>query len=104
MDTAFQERGVPEFDRTLSVLTTIVSKPSYPNADGLVIVDAGRKSMSLQYGLPAVKSPASGATVQSFSDEHGRIFLQEEAQQLQLGDKIELWVQDANGTTSLFDR
>jgi D-serine deaminase-like pyridoxal phosphate-dependent protein len=104
MDNAFQEHGVREFDRALSVLTTIVSKASYPGGEGLVIVDAGRKSVSQQYGLPEVKSPASGAKVQSFSDEHGRVLLEGDAQQLQVGDQIELWVRDANGTTSLFDR
>jgi D-serine deaminase-like pyridoxal phosphate-dependent protein len=104
MDSAFQEHGVREFDRALSILTTIVSKPSYPDANGLVIVDAGRKSVSPHYGLPEVKVPASGATVRSLSDEHGRIVLEGEAGRLQLGDKIELWVRDANGTTSLFDR
>jgi D-serine deaminase-like pyridoxal phosphate-dependent protein len=104
MDSAFQDHGVREFDRALSILTTIVSKASYPGGEGLVIVDAGRKSASPHYGLPEVKFPAQGAAVRSLSDEHGRIMLEGEAQRLQVGDQIELWVRDANGTTSLFDR
>ena len=104
MDNAFREHGVREFDRALSVLTTIVSKPDYPNANGLVVVDAGRKSISPQYGLPEVKIPASGATMRSFSDEHGLITLGDEAPPLQVGDQMEIWVRDANATTSQFDR
>ena len=104
MDSAFQDHGVREFDRTLSVLTTILSKASYPSAEGLVIVDAGRKSVSPQYGLPEVKSPSHGAKVHSFSDEHARVILEENADQFQVGDQLELWVRDANGTTSQFDR
>lgn len=109
MDTAFRDFGVCEFDCTLSVLATITSKPTYPDAtfaDGttLAIIDAGRKSISTAYGLPEVKHPASGVSVRSLSDEHGRIGLEGQGQQLRIGDKIELWVRDANGTINQFDR
>jgi D-serine deaminase-like pyridoxal phosphate-dependent protein len=103
MDTAFQEHGVREFDCTLSVLTTIISMPTYPDADGMVIVDAGRKSLSVDLGVPEVKYP-DGAQVRSLSDEHGRVILGAEKACFQVGDKIELWVRDANGTIPLFDR
>jgi D-serine deaminase-like pyridoxal phosphate-dependent protein len=42
--------------------------------------------------------------VRSLSDEHGRIGLEGEGQRLHIGDKIELWVRDANGTINNFDR
>jgi D-serine deaminase-like pyridoxal phosphate-dependent protein len=103
MDSAFQEHGMREFERTLSVLATITSKPTYANANRLAIIDAGRKSISPQLGLPEIKSP-NGVKVRSLSDEHGRIVLDAETQGLQIGDKIELWVRDANGTINQFDR
>ena len=103
MDTAFREHGVREFECALSVLTTVISRPSYPGADGLAIVDVGRKSISPMLGLPEVKNP-QGAHVLSLSDEHGRIVLGSEPEALSVGDKIELWVRDANGTINQFDR
>jgi D-serine deaminase-like pyridoxal phosphate-dependent protein len=102
MDTAFRDHGVREFDCALSVLTTVISRPSYPGANGLAIVDAGRKSISSMLGVPEVKKPNS-ARVISLSDEHGRVIL-DQAEALQVGDKIELWVRDANGTINQFDR
>jgi len=103
MDTAFRDHGVREFDCTLSVLATVTSRPSYPGANGLVIIDAGRKSISTALGVPEVKQPQC-ARVISLSDEHGRITLEDQAEALQIGDKIELWVRDANGTINQFDR
>jgi 3-hydroxy-D-aspartate aldolase len=103
MDTAFREHGVREFDCALSVLTTVTSRPAYPGAENMVIVDTGRKSVSTLLGLPEVKRPA-GATVRSLSDEHGRVILPEGTARPELGDPIELWVRDANGTISQFDR
>jgi D-serine deaminase-like pyridoxal phosphate-dependent protein len=103
MDTAFRDHGVREFECTLSVLATITSRPTYPGADGLAIIDAGRKAISPQLGLPEMKTPAS-AKVRSLSDEHGRILLEGEATALRVGDTVELWVRDANGTINQFDR
>jgi D-serine deaminase-like pyridoxal phosphate-dependent protein len=103
MDTAFRDHGVREFDCALSVLTTVISRPSYPGANGLAIVDAGRKSVSSMLGVPEVKKP-SGARVISLSDEHGRVIFEDRTEALQVGDKIELWVRDANGTINQFDR
>jgi D-serine deaminase-like pyridoxal phosphate-dependent protein len=109
MDTAFRDFGVREFECTLSVLATIISTPTYPAAtfdDGtrLAIIDTGRKSLNPSYGLPEVKSPTSGVALRSLSDEHGRVLLSGDGEQLQIGDKIELWVRDANGTIQQFDR
>lgn len=103
MDTAFQEHGVREFNCALTVLTTVISRPGYAGAGGLAIVDTGRKSISPALGLPEVKSPGE-AKVFSLSDEHGRVILEHEAETVRVGDKLELWVRDANGTINQFDR
>jgi len=105
MDTAFQEHGVHEFECTLSVLASVISRPEYAGANGLVIVDTGRKSVSTALGLPEVKNPPrSGASVISLSDEHGRVVFADPATAPRVGSKIELCVRDANGTINQFDR
>lgn len=103
MDTAFREHGVREFDCALCVLTTVISRSVYPGDIDLAVIDVGRKSISPILGIPEVKHPA-GAKLFSLSQEHGRVSLQGEASGLKVGDKIELWVRDANGTINQFDR
>ena len=103
MDTAFQEHGVGEFECTLSVLASVISRPVFPGSGGLAIVDAGRKSVSTDLGLPEVKQPLGGKVI-SLSDEHGRVVFAGPAEAPRVGDKIELWVRDANGTINHFDR
>jgi D-serine deaminase-like pyridoxal phosphate-dependent protein len=103
MDTAFKEHGVREFDCALSVLTTVISRSKYLGNIDLAVIDTGRKSISPILGLPEVKHP-SGANVFSLSQEHGRVSLEGQTVGLKVGDKIELWVRDANGTINQFDR
>jgi D-serine deaminase-like pyridoxal phosphate-dependent protein len=103
MDTGFRDCGVREFDCTLSVLTTVISRPSYSGAEGLAVVDTGRKSISTDLGLPEVKT-SNRAKVISLSDEHGRVVFKNSNEAPKIGDKIELWVPDANGTINQFDR
>jgi D-serine deaminase-like pyridoxal phosphate-dependent protein len=103
MDTAFREHGVREFDPTLSVLTTVISRPTYPGADGMVIVDAGRKSISPMLGLPEVKHPAGGSVL-ALSDEHTRVTFGGDARIPQVGEQVEIMVHDANATINQFNR
>ena len=103
MDTAFKEHGVLDFDCCLSVLGTLTSMPTWKSAEDLAIIDVGRKSIDTYYGLPHIKNP-KGAKVIKFSQEHGRIDISEVPEDLAIGDKVELWVHDANGTINLFDK
>jgi D-serine deaminase-like pyridoxal phosphate-dependent protein len=103
MDTGFRDHGVREFELTLSVAATVASRPTYPGANGLAVIDAGRKAVSTALGNPEVKWPA-GAKITSLSDEHGRMLLEDAAGQPGVGDQVELWVRDANGTINQFDR
>lgn len=103
MDTAFKEHGVREFDCALSVLTTVISRSKYPGNIDLAVIDVGRKSISPILGMPEVKHPG-GANLFSLSQEHGRVSLEGNGARSKIGDKIELWVRDANGTISQFDR
>ena len=103
MDTAFKEKGVEDFNCSLSVLATVTSRPARANAENLAIIDVGRKSIDNYYGLPEVKNPA-GAAIFSMPQEHGRIRLDGTSGDLKVGDKVELWVRDANGTINLYDK
>lgn len=103
MDTAFREHGVRDFDCALTVLATVISRPAWAEKDDLAIIDLGRKGMDAFLGLPEVKEP-QGATVFSFSQEHGRVRLEGAARDLRVGDTIELWVRNANDTINLYDK
>jgi D-serine deaminase-like pyridoxal phosphate-dependent protein len=103
MDTAFRDQGLHEFECALSVLATVTSRPSWPGAKHLAVIDVGSKAISTALGTPEVKDPA-GARVIRLSQEHGRVDLEGAARGLRIGDQIELWARDANGTVNLFDR
>lgn len=103
MDTAFKEAGVREFDCALTVLSTVISRPSWKGAENLAIVDVGSKGISAQLGTPEIKDP-EGAAVIRFSQEHGRVGLENATREVKAGDKVELWVRDANGTINLYDK
>lgn len=103
MDSGFYDHGVREFEPALSVLATVTSRPEYPGAGGLFIIDAGQKSLSTALGNPEVLRPA-GATVRGLSDEHGRLVAASAESRPPIGAKVELRVRDANGTIKHFDR
>ena len=103
MDTTFRESGVTDFELTLTVLATVISRPRREGAENLAIIDMGRKAMHPYYGMPEVKYP-EGAKVVGMSQEHGKVELEGEACDLKVGDKIELWVRDANDTINLYDK
>jgi D-serine deaminase-like pyridoxal phosphate-dependent protein len=85
-------RYVPEFDVSLMVLATVISRP----AKDLAITDCGHKSIGVTLGLPAVAWP-EGAEVFKLSAEHGSLKLDGDAQQLALGDKV--WLVPSHGGT-----
>jgi D-serine deaminase-like pyridoxal phosphate-dependent protein len=103
MDTYFKEKQATDFECALTVLGTVTSRPTWAGAEDLAIIDVGRKSMDTIYGLPTVKTPV-GATCFNMPQEHGRLRLEGEARTLKAGDKVELWVRDANGTICMHDR
>ena len=103
MDTAFREKGAQEFECALTLVATVISRPEWPGGENIAIIDVGRKQMDTALGLPTVKSPA-GATVFSMPQEHARLRLEGESRGLRVGDRVELWVRDANGTINQHNR
>ncbi|GIX04403.1 MAG: alanine racemase [Planctomycetaceae bacterium] len=90
-----REMQVPELRPALTVLTTITSRPEKQRA----IIDAGRKAINAEIYWPEVKG-VPGAKVASLSAEHGILELHGEAQNLRIGDRLELWVGYADFTTA----
>ncbi len=85
-------RYVPDFDVSLMVLATVISRPSKERA----IVDCGHKAIGVTLGLPEAAWP-KGATVEKLSAEHGNLALEGDARQLALGDKV--WLIPSHGGT-----
>ena len=96
MDTDYFQCCCTDFELALSVLTTIVSK----TGNERVVVDVGVKALSALRGLSSVKT-AGGVTLKALNAEHGIIQLDNPDRALDVGDKIELWVHDADPTISL---
>jgi D-serine deaminase-like pyridoxal phosphate-dependent protein len=102
MDTTFRENGLNEFECALSVLATVISRPQRPDAEDVGILDVGRKAFDLTYGFPEVKYPPG--TIFSMPQEHSRIRYAGSGPWLGIGEKVELWVKDANGTVNLYNK
>lgn len=102
MDTTFRDLGLSNFELSLSMLATVISRPERPGADDIAILDIGRKAIDLTYGFPEVKTPTG--EIVSMPQEHSRLKLHTPGPDPQIGDKVELWVKDANGTVNLHDK
>jgi D-serine deaminase-like pyridoxal phosphate-dependent protein len=73
------------FRYALSILTTVVGRPSPERA----IIDAGRKTMNMELQMPLVMD-RPGIDVERLSAEHGILKLSPAAQDLKIGDRLEL--------------
>jgi len=89
-----------EFEMALTVLTTVVSRPSAE----LAIVDAGFKSFSTD--RPFVPEPVEwpGLEYSWAGDEHGRLTIKDADRAPRLGDHIEFFPPHCDPTINLYDR
>ncbi len=94
-----QQCGLAGHDSALTVLATVVSRPSLTRA----VLDSGKKTLYADLQLPVVKD-FPDAKVQSLSAEHCLVELGPESQDWTIGDKVELFVGYADLTTVLHDR
>ncbi len=92
------QMGVKNLDYSLTILATVVSRPSLERA----ILDSGRKTVNPDAHLPVVKSYPDAEAVR-LSAEHCELTLGPESQNLKIGDKVELVVGYADFTTVLHD-
>jgi len=98
MDAQYAAVGGADYENALTVLVTVISRPR----PGKAIVDAGLKAITPEFGDPSVL--VDGATWFDFSEEHGEITLEGPAQELRVGDKIELIPRHGCTTVNLYDR
>ncbi len=90
--------SAPEFDRALTVLTTIMST----NIEGGVIVDCGTKKSSVDSGQAIVKG-YEGVEYSSAGDEHGVLTIKNKEINFKLGEKIELYPSHCDTTIDLHE-
>ncbi|MCC6534183.1 MAG: DSD1 family PLP-dependent enzyme [Burkholderiales bacterium] len=88
----------PEFEQSLYVWTTVMSRPSAERA----IVDAGLKAFSVDAGMPIVTDFADAVLARA-SDEHGRLDIVGKPEGLEVGDKIRLTPGHCDPTVNLHD-
>jgi D-serine deaminase-like pyridoxal phosphate-dependent protein len=89
----------PEFEPALSILSTIVSRPTPER----IVTDAGMKTMSREFGWP-VPLDVEGLSVQSLSEEHGRLSIgHPQRVTLQPGDKLRFLPSHCCTTVNLHD-
>ena len=91
------ESGIPRFDNSLFVWTTVMSCPTAERA----IVDAGLKASSVDSGMPRV-AELEGAEYVKASDEHGVLALEPGAR-VAVGDKLKLIPGHCDPTVNLYD-
>jgi 3-hydroxy-D-aspartate aldolase len=91
------ESGIPRFEHSLFVWTTVMSRPVADRG----VVDAGLKASSVDSGMPRVADVA-GAEYLKASDEHGVLRL-ERGSSLAVGDKLKLIPGHCDPTVNLYD-
>ncbi|HUT31939.1 MAG TPA: DSD1 family PLP-dependent enzyme [Planctomycetota bacterium] len=98
MDARYR-RVRPEFETALFVAATVVSRPT-PDR---VILDAGMKSVSHEFGLPIVVEP-QGLQVVGLSEEHVKCVAAAGTCDLSVGDQVWLLPTHCCTTVNLHDR
>jgi D-serine deaminase-like pyridoxal phosphate-dependent protein len=89
-----------QFEMALTVLTTVVSRPSAE----LAIVDAGFKSFSTDRPFVPEAVEAPGLEYSWAGDEHGRLTIKDPDRSPRLGDRIEFFPPHCDPTINLYDR
>jgi D-serine deaminase-like pyridoxal phosphate-dependent protein len=98
MDAQYRDVVGVDFGCALFVLAQVISTPR----PGVAIIDAGLKSLTRDFGLPVVASPA-GWELTRLSEEHG--FLQRtDGPVLKLGDRVSIWPNHGCTTINLHER
>jgi D-serine deaminase-like pyridoxal phosphate-dependent protein len=99
MDILFHEQGGAPFEYAVTVLTTVISRPTPSRA----VTDAGKKGIHASFGWARpVNLP--GAKLTGLHSEHGILELEGEAQNLPHGAKVEFIPFYVEGTINLHDR
>ena len=101
MDSTYRNvQGVGDhFDCALSVLATVVSRPSANR----VIADTGLKVLAKEFGIPQPIG-INGVEMTGLSEEHGKMQVSDENVSLKPGDKLEILPTHCCTTVNLHDK
>ncbi len=86
-----------DFGQALTVLTTVISRPEKTRA----VTDAGKKSLSVDEGLPVCRD--KGISLFTLNEEHGHLRIDDPDNELSVGDKIEIIPSHGCTTIPLYD-
>lgn len=89
-----------DFRYALTVLTTVVSKPSETEA----VVDGGLKAFSTDKPFPPEARGIDGIGFSWGGDEHGKLNLTKASRAINVGDRIEFVIPHCDPTVNLYDR
>lgn len=89
-----------DFRNALSVLTTVVSKPS----DATAIVDGGFKAFATDKPFMPEAKQIEGISFSWGGDEHGKLSLAKASKAVNLGDRIEFIIPHCDPSVNLYDR
>jgi D-serine deaminase-like pyridoxal phosphate-dependent protein len=89
-----------DFRNSLSVLTTVVSKPS----DNLAIVDGGYKAFSTDKPLTPEAKDISGIGYSWGGDEHGKLDVSKASAPVSVGTRLEFIIPHCDPSVNLYDR
>lgn len=89
-----------DFKNSLTVLTTVVSKPS----DNEAVVDGGLKAFSTDKPFTPEPKGIEGVVFSWGGDEHGKLNLAKASRALNVGDRIEFVIPHCDPTVNLYDR
>jgi D-threonine aldolase len=100
MDATYSSVEGPDehFAPGMFLWTTVVSRPVKDRA----VLDIGMKTVSPEYGFPKFLD-VTGAEAQGLSDEHCKVHLEGDAQQLAVGDKVRVQPAHVCTTVNLHD-
>jgi D-serine deaminase-like pyridoxal phosphate-dependent protein len=98
MDTYYRRLEKVDFEFALSLLTTVISRPTKDR----IVIDAGLKAITSEFGNPEVKE-IKGVELHRISEEHGILESTNPERELRVGDKIELYPSHCCTTVNLHD-
>ena len=100
MDSFYRRKcRISAFQLALKVVATVVSRPAPERA----IIDAGRKTMNMEMAMPFIDG-RDDIEVKSLSAEHGTLILAPSAQNLRIGDRLEVIPGYSDFTNVLHDQ
>ncbi|MCR4427406.1 MAG: DSD1 family PLP-dependent enzyme [Firmicutes bacterium] len=98
MDTKYQAVEGLRFEQALTLLATVISRPTKDRA----VLDVGLKGITKEFGMPTIKE-ITGAEISHLSEEHAKVDLNNPSRDLKAGDKVELIPSHCCTTINLHD-